>query len=141
MADSLTPLQRSMAMAAIKSKGNASTEKRLARMFRAAGISGWRRNQPILGRPDFVFRECRVVVFVDGCFWHGCPRCYLRPKSNTAYWDQKIARNRRRDRKVTRGLNARGWTVLRIWEHSLVSVSVVQKRVNRVLIASQSKPI
>ena len=70
-------------------------------------------------RPDFVFRTQRVAVFVDGCFWHGCPRHATRPKQNRAFWDAKIARNRARDRKVSRTLRAAGWSVLRIWECAL----------------------
>jgi DNA mismatch endonuclease (patch repair protein) len=61
----------------------------------------------------------RVVIFVDGCFWHGCPRCYRRPASNTKYWDSKVSKNRQRDRKVRVTLRRCGWRVLRIWEHEL----------------------
>jgi DNA mismatch endonuclease (patch repair protein) len=56
---------------------------------------------------------------VDGCFWHGCPRCYRRPHSNKKFWDEKVARNRTRDRRVNRELRKLGWRVLRIWEHDL----------------------
>jgi len=58
-------------------------------------------------------------VFVDGCFWHGCPRCYRRPKSNRKFWDAKITRNRMRDRRVKSVLRNEGWQVLRFWEHDL----------------------
>jgi len=75
--------------------------------------------QPVTVRPDFVFRELRVAVFVDGCFWHGCPRCYIRPGQNRKFWDAKHATNKERDRKVNRALKAAGWTVLRLWEHEL----------------------
>jgi DNA mismatch endonuclease (patch repair protein) len=71
------------------------------------------------GRPDFVFRRQHVCVFVDGCFWHGCPRCYRRPSSNRKYWDEKVKRNRARDRRVNQELRRRGWRVLRFWEHDL----------------------
>ena len=70
-------------------------------------------------RPDFIFRAQRVAVFVDGCFWHGCPRHGTRPRQNRKFWDEKIARNRERDRLVTRRLRQRGWTVLRLWECAL----------------------
>ena len=70
-------------------------------------------------RPDFVFRELRVAVFVDGCFWHGCPKCYIRPGQNRKFWDAKHAGNKERDRKVNRALKAAGWRVLRIWEHEM----------------------
>ena len=70
-------------------------------------------------RPDFVFLKQRVVVFVDGCFWHGCPIHGTRPKTNAAFWRKKISTNRTRDRLVTRTLRSRGWRVWRIWEHEL----------------------
>lgn len=88
-------------------------------LFRAHGITGWRRGQRLVGRPDFVFRGARIAVFVDGCFWHGCPTHYRRPKSRRDYWDEKIARNKRRDRDVDRTLRKQGWMVLRFWEHAL----------------------
>jgi DNA mismatch endonuclease Vsr len=70
-------------------------------------------------RPDFVFRERKLAVFVDGCFWHGCAKCYVRPRQNRKFWDAKFARNTERDRKVNKALKAAGWQVLRIWEHEL----------------------
>lgn len=66
---------------------------------------------------DLLFRPARVAVFVDGCFWHGCPEHYIRPKANDGYWSGKVARNRERDEETTRILTERGWTVLRFWEH------------------------
>ncbi len=106
-------------MSLIRSRGNKATELRLIEIFREFGITGWRRNQPLLGKPDFTFRRERVVVFVDGCFWHGCPKCYKRPSSNQKFWDTKIAANRKRDRFVTRELRKLGWQVVRIWQHQL----------------------
>ncbi|MBX3731229.1 MAG: hypothetical protein KF791_01400 [Verrucomicrobiae bacterium] len=70
-------------------------------------------------RPDFVFRQVRLAVFVDGCFWHGCPKHATQPKGNAAFWRRKLAANRARDRRVNRVLRAAGWCVLRIWEHEL----------------------
>ena len=84
------------------------------------GIRGWTMyGSGILGTPDFVFSRARAAVFVDGCFWHGCSRCYRRPHSNQAYWDSKVLQNRIRDRKVTRQLKRDGWRVLRFWEHTV----------------------
>ena len=71
------------------------------------------------GKPDFAFPEYRIAVFVDGCFWHGCPECYVRPKSNQTYWDNKLRRNKSRDAKVNSELKEMGWTSIRIWEHSM----------------------
>lgn len=103
-------------MSAIRCKGNATTELLLASLLRRAGLSGWRRHQPVFGKPDFVWQQHRTAVFVDGCFWHGCPRCYRPPRANVQYWREKIARNRKRDRKVIRELRENGWQVVRIWE-------------------------
>lgn len=72
------------------------------------------------GKPDFVFREQKLAVFVDGCFWHGCPRCYRAPKSNKEYWGSKVTRNRERDRRVVESLECEGWKTVRIWEHEVV---------------------
>lgn len=106
-------------MAKVKGSGNASTELRLVAVFRLLGITGWRRKHPLFGKPDFVFPKRKLAVFVDGCFWHGCPLHATRPKQNARFWSEKIARNQARDRLVTRRLRARGWRVLRIWEHEL----------------------
>ena len=64
-------------------------------------------------------RTGKLAVFVDGCFWHGCPRHFIKPRNNAAFWRRKIAANRARDRLVNRTLRAMDWTVLRIWEHEL----------------------
>jgi DNA mismatch endonuclease (patch repair protein) len=77
------------------------------------------RHRLLLVRPDFVFRSERLVVFVDGCFWHGCPAHYTRPKARRVFWDAKIAANRARDRRVDRALRMAGWRVLHLWEHAL----------------------
>lgn len=90
MADIWSKKKRSEVMSLIRSRGNKETELRLIAIFREHGITGWRRNQALFGKPDFTFRRERVVVFVDGCFWHGCPKCYKRPKSNRKFWDPKM---------------------------------------------------
>ncbi|RRJ95872.1 very short patch repair endonuclease [Opitutaceae bacterium TAV4] len=117
-------LTRSQLMSRIKCSGNKDTELRLIAIFRENGITGWRRKQTVLGKPDFVFCKPhsgmkRLAVFVDGCFWHGCPLHGTQPKNNAEFWLAKIARNQTRDQLVTRTLRARGWRVLRIWEHEL----------------------
>ena len=119
MADVFSREKRSLVMAAIKSKGNKETEMRLVEIFRLNGIKGWRRNQPLLGKPDFTFRKQNVLVFVDGCFWHCCPKHSRLPKSNRVYWQKKLKRNQVRDRAITRAMQRRGWCVLRVWQHEL----------------------
>ena len=120
-------------MATVKSAGNKSTEKRLVSIMRKHGVVGWRRNQDLLGKPDFLFGREKVVVFVDGCFWHGCSKHCRMPKSNTEYWDAKIAYNVRRDQRVDKQLRRQGWSVIRFWEHSLAEPERVVARLRRHL--------
>ena len=76
------------------------------------------RPQPELARTaDLVLRKTRIAVFVDGCFWHGCPDHHTQPATNSRYWADKIARNVERDGETTEYLQRAGWTVLRFWEH------------------------
>ncbi|MBC2710205.1 MAG: DNA mismatch endonuclease Vsr [Desulfosarcina sp.] len=135
MADRMTKSQRSYTMSRIKSKGNQSTELKTVAIFKEYGIKGWRRNQKVEGNPDFIFRQQKVAIFIDGCFWHGCPKCYIPPKSNIAYWETKIARNRKRDRTITKVLTGKNWTVLRFWEHSLMRPKYVANKVLHALSA------
>ena len=71
------------------------------------------------GRADIALPGRRLAVFVDGCFWHGCPEHYVRPRSRNAYWDKKLSDNVRRDRRQTQGLIDHGWTTVRLWEHEV----------------------
>jgi len=114
-------LSRSELMSRVRSTGNETTELRLMKLLRKAGLKGWRRHYPLLGRPDFVWTAERVAVFVDGCFWHGhdCGRKNTTPKTNAKAWYEKIERNRVRDRRITRELRRLGWSVVRIWECKL----------------------
>lgn len=82
----------------------------------------------IFGRPDFAHRKAKIAVFVDGCFWHGCPRHYRIPKDNCDFWSAKIARNRARDDAVTKMLEAEGWRVIRVWEHDLRELAKEAKK-------------
>ncbi|HEY8581984.1 MAG TPA: very short patch repair endonuclease [Capillimicrobium sp.] len=77
-------------------------------------------------KADIVFTRARVAVFVDGCFWHGCPDHGTKPKANAHYWGPKLAKNRERDARVTAALAADGWTVVRLWEHVAVGDGVEQ---------------
>ena len=122
-------------MRAIRSIGNRSTEIRLASLFREYSIVGWRRHVAIFGRPDFVFRRERLVVFVDGCFWHGCSKHGRQPGSNQEYWIAKLSRNQKRDKAVNRELKTKGWRVLRFWHHDLANPERVVKRVRAALNA------
>ena len=122
--DMWTAKKRSQVMAKVRSRGNLSTEEALAKAFRWLGVTGWRRHLPEkIGnrsvRPDFVFCKARLVMFVHGCFWHGCPRYGTAPSTRRSYWVPKLAANKARDRRVERTLRRRGWRAVRIWEHSV----------------------
>jgi len=148
MPDVFSKKKRSEVMRSIRSRGNRGTELVMARILRGLGITGWRRHVAIgirkgvecagggrktpgarhakttakarqCVRPDFVFRQGRVALFVDGCFWHACPVHATKPRGNAAFWREKLARNQARDRLVTRMLRTKGWKVIRIWEHEL----------------------
>ncbi len=137
MGDWLTPAQRSFNMSSIRSKGNARTEGVLKALLEEAGLIGWRTHEALPGKPDFVFPSARVAVFVDGCFWHGCPRCYRMPEDHREYWSAKVQKNRQRDRRVRRSLREDGWTVVRVWEHALKQKqtrSLALGRIRRALV-------
>jgi DNA mismatch endonuclease (patch repair protein) len=108
-------------MAKVRSKGNASTEVAVITLFREASITGWRRHpKGMLGNPDFYFPRAKLIVFVDGCFWHACPACRRNsPQTRAHFWQQKIDGNRRRDNRTRRKLRGQGYRVFRIWEHDL----------------------
>jgi DNA mismatch endonuclease (patch repair protein) len=116
MADSFSKAERSAIMQRIKSKCNKTTEQTLVNLFRANNITGWRRNYPVKGKPDFVFLERKIAVFADGCFWHGHDCRNITPKQNRTYWQKKRQKNKKRDILVNQLFVSRGWTVVRFWE-------------------------
>lgn len=143
MADWLTRDQRSRNMASIRSRGNKTTERVFLSILRRARVSGWRRHLDLPGKPDFVFRAERVAIFLDGCFWHGCPRCYRLPQDNRSYWRKKVIGNRRRDSCRSQELRSLGWRVLRLWEHGLKTPqgrSQILARVKAVLVDRRVRP-
>lgn len=122
MADVFTKQKRSEVMAAIKGKGNKSTEQTIKSLLRKHGLCGWRSQaHGVIGKPDIVFRRQQLAIFADGCFWHGCRKCGSRDRiaTNKEFWRQKIQGNIGRDRRVSRELKSRGWRVLRLWEHDI----------------------
>jgi DNA mismatch endonuclease (patch repair protein) len=128
MADTFTKEQRSQIMRQVKSSRNKSTELKLIQFFKDNSIKGWRRNYKLFGKPDFVFPLTRKAVFVDGCFWHGHNCRNTKPKDNKDYWQQKISRNKMRDKVVSKTLAAQGWTVIRIWECQLKKEKSVRSK-------------
>lgn len=107
-------------MAAIKRCGNRTTELRFRAALVKAGICGWVvQPKGFIGAPDFYFAAEKLTVFVDGCFWHGCPKCTHQPKVNSEYWNEKVKRNRNRDKRNAQKLRVQGLGVIRFWEHQL----------------------
>jgi DNA mismatch endonuclease (patch repair protein) len=157
MPDVFTKAKRSQVMSHIRGRANKDTEIALAKFLRRNRITGWRRQVEIRGRdaalrrpqtsqrdvptfrvrPDFVFRQARLALFVDGCFWHGCPKHATKPKSNRAFWHRKLSRNKQRDRLVNQTLRLANWRVLRIWEHDLQRA--IKKPQNEVRLLKRIK--
>ena len=115
-----TPEQRSRIMRAVPAK-NTSAEVGLRKALWAAGLRGYRLHDArVPGNPDVVFPSAGIAVFVDGCFWHGCEKCYRAPKSNARYWSMKVRRNHDRDERVNAECVASGWKPIRLWEHDIL---------------------
>lgn len=116
MTDVFSKKKRSEVMSKIRSK-NTKPELSLKRLLDGRLF----RYQPrgIYGNPDFGNKKRKLAVFVDGCFWHGCPKCFIEPKSNKSFWIPKINRNKQKDREVNRRLKKDNWKVIRIWEHEI----------------------
>ena len=138
MADVFSKEKRSEVMSRIRGSGNKDTELAMISIFRKNRITGWRRHQPLYGKPDFVFSKKKVVVFVDGCFWHGCPYHSTMPKNNGEFWEHKLRTNKARDLKVSQELKNEGWVVIRVWEHELKDQDKVVDRLKNVLAKGKS---
>lgn len=102
-------------MAAIKSKGTKIERLFLSGLVERGLDTFVFHDASLPGKPDAAHREAKVVVFLDGCFWHGCPEHFNTPATNAEYWKRKIAKNKKRDRRVKRELEKSGWLVRRIW--------------------------
>lgn len=122
--DVMTPQQRYKAMRS--NRGRTGPERALASLlwregFRFLTADGYRskHGKRFLGQPDLIFTRKRVLIFMDGCFWHGCRRCHDFKKDCNRFWQEKIQANVERDKRVTATLRRQGWTVIRVWEHDL----------------------
>ena len=116
--DKITKEQRSQNMSRIKSS-NTKAELLFRRYIWSQNVRGYRINTKIKGKPDLYFPRKKIAVFIDGCFWHKCPICFARPKSNNEYWDKKIENNVTRDKQVNKQLNSENISVIRFWEHEI----------------------
>jgi DNA mismatch endonuclease Vsr len=113
---------------------NTGPERRLREALRAAGLGGYRLNwRKAPGRPDIAYPGRKLAIFLHGCYWHHCPRCYPNlPKSNPEFWARKFELNRERDARKRARLEAIGWSVIETWEHELTDLTIVVARVIRV---------
>ena len=132
MPDVLNPDQRHRNMAAIHSSST-KPELSLRLTLWRQGFRYLLNDKRLPGRPDIVLPKYRTVVFVHGCFWHGHKDCkfYTVPKTNTEFWVAKVARNQERDQEVWRKLEAKGWSVIIVWECQLKK-AVLEDTVNQV---------
>lgn len=106
-------------MARVRNK-DSKIEVAFRRGLWALGVRYRKNPRSYFGKPDLVIRRARTVIFIDSCFWHGCPKHFRAPKTKQEYWREKIARNRRRDREVTKHYKREGWHVYRYWEHDVI---------------------
>lgn len=118
MVDIHTKVQRSYNMSRVKSK-NTSLELKFRKMLFDKGLRGYRLNYKLLGKPDIVFTRYNVAIFLDGCFWHKCPKCFKHPSSNKEFWKTKILTNIRRDKKVNKELSLLKYKIIRFWQHEI----------------------
>lgn len=118
MTDVLTKKQRSYNMSMIKGR-NTQPELKLRKLLYSKGIRGYRIHSKLMGKPDIVFPQYKVIIFIDGCFWHKCPKCFVKPATRTAFWMKKISGNVKRDKMINRSLIKSYWKVIRVWEHEV----------------------
>jgi len=116
MADNVSKEKRSKIMSNIRGK-NTKPEITIRKLLWAQGIRYRIHSRKIFGTPDISIKKKKLAVFVDGCFWHGCKKCYKEPKTNTEFWRKKLAYNKQRRTKVKRELRKKGWIALEFWEH------------------------
>jgi len=117
MVDTLTEEQRSHCMSRIRSKWT-KQEKTIHNYLKSRKIKH-KMHPKIKGNPDILFIKTKTVVFLHGCFWHKCPKCYIKPKSNKAYWLPKIDKNVLRDKENEKLLKSQNYHVIKIWEHEI----------------------
>ena len=117
MPDVMTAGQRSRNMSRIRGK-NTKPEMTLRKALWALGLR-YQIHYKIPGKPDIVFVSAKLAVFVDGCFWHGCPEHAVSPKGNSDFWAKKLDKNKLRDQMVNSELDKNNWRLIRVWEHEI----------------------
>lgn len=137
LTDVHTPARRSYNMSMIRGT-NTGPEVLLRKALWRLGFR-YRLAVQLPGRPDLVLPKYGAVVFIDGCFWHGCPKHLKWPKNNASFWMKKILGNKARDAKITRALRHGGWNVIRVWEHEIAyNLDNCARRVQRKLHSQNS---
>jgi len=132
MIDTLTIEQRRRCMSSVRNK-NTGLEMKLRRALWKAGLR-YRVNFKLLGKPDIVFPKRKLAIFIDGCFWHGCPIHGTSPETHAEFWKTKIKANIERDLQVTSQLKNMGWLVIRVWGHEIKEcLDVVIKNITESL--------
>ncbi|WP_088006082.1 very short patch repair endonuclease [Indiicoccus explosivorum] len=117
MTDTMTKKQRSKTMGAIRAQSK--LENIFSKALWHRGFRFRKNVRKLKGTPDIVMQKYKIVIFIDSCFWHGCPEHFKRPKSNQDFWDKKISRNRERDKEVDEFYKERNWNVKHVWEHEI----------------------
>lgn len=116
MVDILTKKERSYCMSRIRGS-KTSPELKIRKIMKLLGFS----YQPkgIYGKPDYANKKEKIIIFIDGCYWHKCSKHFIQPKTNKKFWMDKINKNVLRDRQVNKKLKKEGWRIIRVWEHDL----------------------
>ena len=132
MADVVNKRVRSNIMRSVKSC-DSQIELNFRKALWRSGIRYRKNVKGCVGHPDVVIKKFKVVVFIDSCFWHGCPKHCRMPSSRQTYWINKIKRNKDRDRSVSRFYQENGWNIFRLWEHDLDKSSKVVEKIKKLL--------
>jgi DNA mismatch endonuclease (patch repair protein) len=117
-------------MSQIKGK-NTKPELEIRKLLFSKGIRGYRISSDLIGKPDIIFPKYKIAIFIDGCFWHKCMKCFKEPQTNKQFWKNKIDSNVNRDKKINKELTDDGWTVIRFWEHEIKKN--IDKCVNNII--------
>ncbi|WP_261134881.1 very short patch repair endonuclease [Bacillus sp. Marseille-Q3570] len=118
MVDHLTKKQRSKNMKSVKSSGS-KLENSITKALWGKGFRFRKNVNNLFGKPDIAIKKYKIVIFIDSCFWHGCPTHSTIPHKNHDFWKRKINGNIKRDNEVTKYYKDKGWNILRIWEHDI----------------------
>ena len=133
-------MSKSEQMARVRSR-DTDAEVLLRRALWAAGLRYRVTARKLPGTPDVTFGPARIAIFVDGCFWHGCPVHYTQPRANEAFWQEKLRRNRARDAKVDAQLASIGWLPVRLWEHEIYEdIQAVVEKVRHLIEVRRTAP-